>query len=352
MYKKQYFNIHNLLSIEIDNELEDTNRIYDFLNSITVDENISVKNCIKVQKVSKIDLSNHREYMDGIYISPHSLVDVKYGIEIVLKENEIILRTKFRFIEWLSYCIQIALLRNDCVLIHGAAVSKDNKATIFPSWGGVGKTAILNDFAKKYSYEIIGDDLFILSMKGEIYTFPKTMVLYPYHKNLFPEIFERSPSIIPTSMTKIVSRYVPKIKKLLSPFPTLMNYARNHNPQVKWALPYEVFGSDKICNKTLSYEAFWLERNSEESKLVNGNENIASQILGSTLNEFDHRVVLCVNVLMGLGFLSNDDYLKKWYNVLNQGLSNTKKGSININNKVSIDEIGGFIKKLLDENEG
>ncbi len=344
-------NIHSLLSIEIDEGLENTNRIYDFLNSINQEKNTTSTNKIKVLKVDKLNITDHREYLDGIYISPNSLIDIKYGIEIILKKNEIILNTKFRFIEWLMYSIQLGLLRNESVLIHGAAVSKDNKATLFPSWGGVGKTAILNDFAKKYGYKIIGDDLFILNKKGDIFSFPKPMVLYPYHKNLFPEIFKKNPSLIPTGMTKTVSRLVPKIKKILSPFPVLMNYARNHNPQVKWALPYEVFGAEKICDRTVSHEIFWLERSNNESSLLKGNENISSQILGSTINEFDQRVVLCINVLMGLGLLSNDDYLDKWYNILNQGLAKTIKGRINVNNKISIDEIGGFIKNLLNEND-
>lgn len=351
MTKSNIFNLHNLLSIEIDQGLEDTNRIYDFLRTLHNSNGIHSNNKIKVNKVDHIDLSTHREYMDGIYISPESLIDKNYGIEIILKENEIILNTKFRFIEWLMYSIQLGLLRNNCVLIHGAAVAKNNKATLFPSWGGVGKTAILNEFTKKYGYQIIGDDLFILNNKGEIFPFPKPMVLYPYHKNLFPEIFKKSPSMIPTSMTKLVSRLVPKVKRILSPFPSLMNYARNHNPQIKWALPYEVFGKDKIAGKTDASQIFWLERSNNKSNLVQGNKNINSQILGSTINEFDQRVVLCVNVLMGLGLLSNEEYLGRWYNVLEQGLSNAAKGSINVNSKVSIDEIGDFINKLLDENK-
>lgn len=345
------FNIHNLLSIEIDQGLEDTNRIYEFLQSINDPAHSACSNKIKVNKVKEIDLSNHREYADGIFISPKSLIDKNYGIEVILNENEIILNTKFRFIEWLMYSIQLGLLRSNSVLVHGAAVAKDNKAILFPSWGGVGKTAILNDFTKKYNYEIIGDDLFILNIEGEIFPFPKPMVLYPYHKNLFPEIFEKNPSLIPTSMTKVVSRLVPKIKKILSPFPTIMNYARNHNPQVKWALPFEVFGKDKIAGKTISHQVFWLERSNNPSCLININENICSQILGSTINEFDQRVVFCVNILMGLGILRNDEYFGKWYDVLSSGLSFSHKGSINVNSKISIDEIGDFIKNLLDENK-
>ncbi len=342
------YNIHNLITIEIEGGLEDTNRIYDFLEKIHLLNSKSPINKIKVNKVNSFDLSDHREYYDGIFISPKSLIDNKYGVEVIMTKNEIILNTKFRFIEWLMYSIQLALLRVDCTLIHGAAVSKNKEAILFPSWGGVGKTAILNDFVKKFGYEVIGDDLFILDKKGSIYSFPKPMVLYPYHKDLFPEIFKKSPSLIPSSLNKTVSRLVPKVKKFLSPFPTLMNYARNHNPQVKWALPGEVFGEDKICIKTEIKSAFWLERSNEETQIVFENKNLYSQIVGSTINEFDQRIVYSVNVLMGLGLLCNEEYFIKWSEVLDNGMKQATKGSINVSNSVSINEIGTVIKELID----
>ena len=342
------YNIHNLLTIEIEDGLEDTNRIYDFLDKIHELNSTFPINKIRVNKIISIDISDHREYFDNIFISPKSLIDYKYGIKIIVSKNEIVLNTKFRFIEWLMYSIQLALLRVDCTLIHGAAISKNDEAILFPSWGGVGKTAILNDFVKKYGFDFIGDDLFILDKKGNIFSFPKPMVLYPYHRNLFPEIFKKSPSLIPARFTKTVSSLVPKIKKILSPFPTLMNYARNHNPQVKWALPVEVFDKDKICYQTKVKSAFWLERSNEKTQLAFENKNICSQILGSTINEFDQRVVYSVNVLMGLGLLSNEKYYIKWTQVLDNGLKHAIRGSINVSNSVSINEIGSVIKELID----
>ncbi|MGO3184236.1 MAG: hypothetical protein ACTIJ9_15525 [Aequorivita sp.] len=341
------YNIHNLVSINIDDNLEETNRIHDFLGSINNDTpDTGFK--ILINKVTNIDLSDHREYSDGIYISPKSLIDIKYGIEVIITSDTIILNTKFRFIEWLMYMLQIALLKRDAVLIHGAAVSKEGKATLFPSWGGVGKTAILNDFVKKYDYKVIGDDLLILNSSGEVFSFPKPMVLYPYHKKLFPEIFDKSPSLIPSGLTKQVSRIVPKVKKMLSPFPRLMNFARNHNPQVKWALPSEVFGSENIENKTVVKNIFWLERSNLETSRVNTNDVLPSQILGSTINEFDQRVVLCVNVLMGLGKIDNNEYLIRWNDILEKGLSNIEKGWINVASSVSIDDIGGVVNDILE----
>src|SRR5690625_3065323 len=341
---KEYL-IHELISIKIAKGLENTNKIYDFLESIHDSDCSPPNNYIEINKVEDIDLSKHREYADGIYISPYSLIDNKYGIEVINKGNKIILNTKFRFIEWLMYSIQLALMKVDSVLIHGAAVAKDGKAILFPSWGGVGKTAILNDFAKKYNYKIIGDDLFILTLDGTIYSFLKPMVLYPYHKNLFPEVFKKSPSLIPTTMTGFMSKMVPKVKKLLSPFPVLMNFARNHNPQVKWALPSEVFGKDKIIYKTKVQSVYWLERSKYDTEMKLNNVNVESRIIGSTINEFDQRVVFCVNVMMGLGLIHNDLYLQKWYQVLNSGLNGTKKGIINVNMDVSIEEIGTTIKR-------
>ncbi|GAB3025437.1 hypothetical protein GCM10027051_32710 [Niabella terrae] len=342
------FNIHNLIIVEIDDELEDTNRIYDFLNSINTTRSVSTSPFkISVNKVNSIDKSLHREYSNGIYTNEKSIIDSRYGIEVVIKDKEILLNTKFRFIEWLVYCFQLALLKQDAVLVHGAAVSYEGKALLFPSWGGVGKTAILNDFVKKYNFKVIGDDLFILTKEGNVLSFPKTMVLYPYHKKLFPEVFSKSPNLVPAFFTKQLSRIVPKIKKLLSPFPVLMNYFRNRNPQIKWALPYEVFGDKSICQESIASEVYWLERSSNRSNITNENNAIYSQILGSTINEFDQRIIYSVNAIMGVGVLSYEDYLGRWYSVLKAGLNNCKKGRIEVNHSVSIDEIGDFMYNIL-----
>ncbi|MCJ8498595.1 hypothetical protein MVI27_10020 [Chryseobacterium salipaludis] len=339
-------NLQGLLVITIDSGLEITNRIDEFLRSFDSKEKSAYQR-ITIKKVQALPTSLHREYSDNIYINSESLIDLNYGIEVILKENEIILNTKYRYIEWLMYMIQIALLRTDSVLIHGAAVAKNGKAILFPSWGGVGKTAILNDFVKKYNYQVIGDDLFILTKNGKILSFPKPMVLYPYHKNLFPDLFKKSPTLLPDALNKTVSRLVPKIKKLLSPFPILMNFARNNNPQVKWALPTEVFGVENIANETDVERVYWLERFKGETVRNDCNDAIFSQILGSTVNEFDQRVVFCVNILMGLGVLDNKVYLIKWDQVLRNGLEKAKKGKINISSEVSIDEIGSLVHQML-----
>jgi len=342
------FNIHDLFAIEIEDGLEDTNKIYQFLSSINKGNSRTLKNKIIISKIEIFNLDNHRLYSDNIYISSHSLIDNNYGIEIIIDENNIYLKTKYRFIEWLMYSIQLMLLKLDCVLIHGAAVSKDKEAIILPSWGGVGKTAILNDFVKKLDYKVIGDDLFILKHNGEIFSFPKPMVLYPYHRILFPEIFKNHINIIPVKFTGFVSRLVPRIKKLLSPFPKFLNFVRNNNPQLYWALPSEVFGKEKIEDYSKIKYAFWLERSKEPTNINYVNNKLESQILGSTINEFDQRVVFCANVLLGLGILDNNNYLIKWSNLLESGLRNAKTGRININIDVKIQNVGTEIERLLN----
>lgn len=346
----KHYSVHNLLSIDIASGLENSNRFLDFLETVTETNPENGKAAkIIITKVRSFDLSRHREYADGIFISPLSLIDLKYGIEVSAQGDTIYLKTKFRFIEWLIYCIQLSLLKIDATLIHGAAVSKNGQAILFPSWGGVGKTAILNVFVKKHGYKVLGDDLFILNKEGIVLPFPKAMVLYPYHRNLFPEIFRGSAVMVPIALNKLVSKLVPKVKKLLSPFPRLMNYVRNRNPQVKWVLPFEVFGEDSICKESTVTKAFWLERSFTESKLELENKNIYSQIIGSTINEFDQRVIFSVNVLMGLKLLSYESYLGKWYEVLTEGLSKSGVGQIDISKNVAIEDIGDFMHRILND---
>ena len=343
------YNIHNLVKIVLDEGLENSNLINEFLDIFTDNNAYNNKNLFKISiiKTNSFNISNHREYFDKIYIGINSIIDLRYGIEVILNENEIILKTKYRFIEWLMVSLQIGLLKNDCVLIHGAAVAKNDGATLFPSWGGVGKTAIINELVKKFDYGLIGDDFFILESNGTVYNFPKPMVLYPYHKDLFPEVFNKFPDkIFNIISTKQTSGMTPLIKKILSPCPKILNFLRNHNPNLKWILPLEVFGNN-ITQKSHVKNIFWIERSTEKTTIINNNQNIISQIFGSTINEFDQRVIYCLNILMGIGQLFIDEYIIKWNIVLKNGLVNIPKGTININNNVSITRIGSVIEKII-----
>jgi len=64
--------------------------------------------------------------------------------------------------------MEMALLKKECTLLHCGAFEKNGNAYITPTWSNVGKSTTMYLLQKK-GYNIIADDLVILSKDGKIY---------------------------------------------------------------------------------------------------------------------------------------------------------------------------------------
>ena len=104
--------------------------------------------------------------------------------------NTCVIETNQEANEWLMMMLNIMLLKEDYSIIHAAGVSNEKGALLLPSWGGVGKTASVAKLIDK-GYKLLGDDMNIITAEGKIYPLPKKFVLYFYHKDLFPQVFEK-----------------------------------------------------------------------------------------------------------------------------------------------------------------
>lgn len=188
--------------------------------------------------------------------------------------------------------LEYALLENHATFIHSAGVTKDGNAYIFPSWGGVGKTASVAKLIREEGYQLLGDDLVILKSDGTIYAFPKKFVLYAYHRELFEDAMQ-SKKLVKGRLSRLVSKLIPTAKSFLRHCPFLLSWARRHNPQSKRVSPYEIFGEDKIAIFGCIKKFTWLERiDIEKTKTVEIDAyKLASKSLMITIHElFDNRL--------------------------------------------------------------
>lgn len=88
--------------------------------------------------------------------------------------------------------IQLILIDNDYSMVHAAVVAdQDNRITLLPAAGGVGKTALLGCLVKEHGFKHMGDDIVILGKNGNCLAFPRYFVFKEYHRSVYPEVFER-----------------------------------------------------------------------------------------------------------------------------------------------------------------
>ncbi|MFC6823412.1 hypothetical protein [Halopelagius fulvigenes] len=58
------------------------------------------------------------------------------------------------------------LLSRGSGLFHASGVVRDGEATLFAGWGGVGKSDVSGELVREYGYDLLGDDLVIVSEDG------------------------------------------------------------------------------------------------------------------------------------------------------------------------------------------
>lgn len=301
----------------------------------------------------ELPLTMAREIEEGIFISPDGIIDRQHGLMIGWSESgDVILRAQQPALEWFIVASQLALLRTGRALVHSAGVAKDDIAVVFPSWGGVGKTGLVTRLVRERGWELLGDDLVILDRSRNCYGFQKPMVLYPYHRPLFPEVFGsgRGP-VAPVAANRALTKAAIMIKPLLRPFPSLLQLARRHNPQSVRIKPSAVFGMDKLKVKARLRAVLFLEREAGISRvsLEHADSGLAGRILGTTLNEFNPRCVKVCNIAMGAGFLSARHFFGAWLDILDQALSGVEQLVVRVPSSMKVEQMSEAVTLLLDD---
>jgi len=316
-----------------------------------------------VGKVTKENTNSVTSSLEVIPLHTMSFLDAKYSFfdnkyKVLLQINpdgRFILKSRYPCYEWFFWIIQLALLRNKFTFIHGGCFEKNGKAILIASKGGVGKTAITAYFVNKLNWKFLGDDLIIVDETGKCFAFPKPMVLYPYHKVIFPEFFERG--IKPTA--PVWSNYlfdiiVPKIKPFIRKLSEhLLEFARQHNPQSKKVKPSMLFNPNVISKEATIQKIFWLDRKVNSNlEIISDDGTLASRLLAGTLLEFDQHCVK--SSLLGIrdGIINAEPIFSIWLDILNQFVRNSAQSNIiNIPKDVPLDKLGLIIAEYISGGE-
>lgn len=270
-----------------------------------------------------------RKLEEHIYVGDGVVVDRYYRIRLEAANGHALTITSDNpALEWLSWSLQLGALLRRATFVHCAALERDGEAVIFPAWGGIGKTALVAEFVRRRGWRLLGDDLAILSADGICYGFPKAMVIYPYHRAVFPELFRagRGPAA-PVGANALLTRAGLAVKPVLRYFPGLLDLARRHNPQSRRIPPSAVFGRDKLAKCGHLRAAIWIDRVSglESPRLRQDDGSLVSRVMGSTMNEYDPRCIKLTNIAMGMGLVKAREFYDAWSQVLGEALRGCRR---------------------------
>ncbi len=305
---------------------------------------------LMVAPLSALFKEEIRYSQNDAYLANQLLFDKRY--KTILRSSPdgcIILESSIPCYEWFIWTLQMALLREGFSFVHGACVEKDGKAVLISSRGGVGKTAITEYFVRRLGWKLLGDDLIIVDSRGRSYAFPKPMVLYPYHKPIFPDVFAKGRKpIAPLWMNSMLSFIIPKVKPILRNLShSLLEFARRYNPQSVKIKPSEVFGPDSIAKKAELAQVIWLDRNkkcSEPTIIEPDNGVLQSQMFAGTLLEFDPHCLRLSLIAMRQGIIQAGNVFGKWLDLLAQMLSIVpQKAKLSLPIDLPIERIGQIV---------
>ncbi|MBQ8576620.1 MAG: hypothetical protein IJ449_01430 [Clostridia bacterium] len=326
-----------------------------YLADRTVEMYNQCKAFIEVHYVKKISTENARWIGDQTYIGDNLYIDLAYGAKIErTDEKRISLTVSQECNEWLVILLEISLLLCGYTMIHGAGVEKDGKVYLMPSWGGVGKTATVCEFVRNHDWRLLGDDLIIIDDTSAA-SFLKPFVIYPYHRKLFPEVFQsgKSHTVKNIAVSNLMSKMIPTVKRILRPFPGVLAYIRKHNPQSVRISPYDLFSAVQLSAGGIPQKTVWLERTRKENLILTDAEVqiIVSKAVSVTSCEIFASKLNDVYQMCGCGLFRYDEIFSQMNHIMFENFRKTQCCILEIPVTVNINDIGKIIYDVLQKDD-
>ncbi len=301
--------------------------------------------------VDRLDLTGLRELTRHVHVGNRTVADTLYGVRITDQTGGLHLDATAPALEWVLWGLELALLDAGATFVHCAGLVREGRAVLLPSWGGVGKTAIVAHLVREHGYSLLGDDLVIVDREGWCFPFPKPFVLYGYHRALFPEVFDRGRGpVAPPALGAVLTAAARRVKPWLRPFPAVLQLARRLNPQSQPIAASDVFGRNALAEPARLARVIWLERGrTEPAGGAIAVEELATRILGSTSHEFDARAVALTNVLFGVGLLRFLSAHGRWHHILSTSLGRVDRRTLTLPVGWGLDRVANYVTDVVEE---
>lgn len=311
--------------------------------------NICIKdyNEIKDSDVDKIVTGNYG-YKDGLFIDYRK----RNGFRVNDGQLEYWHDLGFNFS--LPYIIELYSLHFNKTFIHAAGITKENKAILFPAFGGIGKTLILTELAKRDDVKVLGDDLVLIGNDGKVESYPRPFCIYEYHKSVLSSSYSalnRVRFLAPGILWRIIKRLTLELKIRYGNKISFNNYI-TYKGGYATVSPFVLFGSDKVECKPVQVEKIVILERSSSATTISLNKiedrSAASSFAANvTIHEWSDglKSLLAYYALTGV---SISDYCSKVERIINDCFLKADECYIlTIPSKTSYDTLIAYINRVI-----
>ena len=153
------------------------------------------------------------------------------------------------------------------------------------------------------------------------------------------------------TISSLMSRMIPGVKRALRPFPRLLAFLRKHNPQSMRVSPRQIFEEGQLSQGGVLRRMVWLERSMKTEICYGGitPAELASKAVTVSCVELFAAKLESVYHMCGCGMLTYDEVFGRMHRII---LENTEKVPcelLEIPVSVSITDVGGVIYEKLSE---
>lgn len=197
------FNIHDLFKFTVNGSLNQTvekrlNEEFGYFRTRKIESPELTLKFVKKLPKEKIPIFpnyglNGKTFYYYIHGSPITLsYDFSSPLEIMVEDGVWIEDLMTDVIEALIF---LKLLEKGYTFLHSSAISRKNEAILFCAFPHVGKTNIILSFLldNPRDYTFLSDEYTIISNKGRAYPYPRTIKIFDYNLDEFPELIVRFP---------------------------------------------------------------------------------------------------------------------------------------------------------------
>lgn len=278
----KYYSIHGIIGVSVEEAYLWMDTLNNDLPVVFKSTKEAYESC---QFFLNIRYSSHKISTPNkkrLFSEKSYFIDQIYGVKIDINGNRIELICCQECNEWFMFLLYYLFSKAGFLFIHAAALEKDGRVIIIPSAGGTGKTILSLYLLKNENYKLLGDDLCLVNNKGVVLSYPKKMVIYPWHTEFVnEEVFHPRKSLI-----RISQRRKEIVKLWLRRYPKLLAFIRRRNPQLNQVNPVDFLGFDPLISKGTLSKIIFLER--KELEQIYSYDEIAIKTFTTTRHELFH----------------------------------------------------------------
>lgn len=184
---KNFYNIHNFVTVAISSECLDLAASYDhyFREFRVSQENKSAD--YEVHEFADFVIPRNYKNAGGIWGFEHGIYFPKEKYALTFEDGKIKEYTRYAN-RATNLWLQLLLLASEVSCVHGAGIELNGKGIILPAFGGAGKTVLIAGMRASKTFKFFGDDYVFVDENRNMYAYPSDFSIYDYHVAEFPEL--------------------------------------------------------------------------------------------------------------------------------------------------------------------